>query len=232
VSAPVVALVGDPSERHTAHRAIPRALELARERLGARVGWEWVPTRRIADAGRDLEGFAGVWLVPASPYKNTAGAIDAVRWAREGGRPFLGTCGGFQHALLEFGRHVAGIPDADHAETNPGGAALVVTRLSCSLVETAGAVHFAEGSLLRAAYGAASAVEGYRCNYGFNAAYRPAFEAAGLRFTAWDDSGDVRGAELPGHPFFVGVLFQPERAGLRGEAPPPVVAFLRAAAPG
>jgi len=230
MSAAAIALVGDHSERHTAHRAIPRALELARDRLGAPVAWEWVATRRIADAGRDLAGFAGVWLVPASPYENAAGAIDAVRWAREQRLPFLGTCGGFQHALLEFGRHVAGIPGADHAETSPNGAALVVTPLSCSLVEKSGAVHFAEGSLLRAAYGAPSATEGYRCNYGFNAAYRPAFEAAGLRFTAWDDSGEVRGAELPGHPFFVGVLFQPERAALRGEAPPPVVAFVRAAA--
>ena len=157
-------------------------------------------------------------------------ALDAVRWAREGGHPFLGTCGGFQHALLEFSRNVAGIRDAEHAETRPDARELVVTRLSCSLVEKSGVVHFAKGSALDAAYGVPSASEGYRCNYGFNPAYRKALEAAGLRFTAWDDSGDIRGAEIPSHRFFVGVLFQPERAALRGEAPPPVVAFLRATA--
>ncbi|HMD61871.1 MAG TPA: hypothetical protein VKG78_10580 [Opitutaceae bacterium] len=232
MSSAAIALVGDHSERHAAHRAIPRALELARERSGADVRWEWVPTRQIGDAGRDLAGFSAVWLVPASPYENAAGAFGAVRWAREGGRPFLGTCGGFQHALLEFARKVAGIADADHAETNPEGSALVVTRLSCPLVEQTGLVHFAEGSLLRSAYGAPSASEGYRCNYGFNAGYRAAFEAAGLRFTAWDDGGDIRGAELPGHPFFVGVLYQPERAALRGEVAPPVLAFVRAVASG
>jgi len=223
-----IAIVGDYSERHTAHVAIPKALGLARDRSGADVGWEWVATRRINDAGRDLEGFSAVWLVPASPYENTAGAIDAVRWAREGGRPFLGTCGGFQHALLEFARNVAGIPDADHAETSPEGRSLVVTRLSCSLVEQTGTIHFAEGSLLRSAYGRASATEGYRCNYGFNEAYRRALESAGLRFTAWDDAGDVRGAEIPAKPFFAGVLFQPERAGLRGDVPPLVLAFVQA----
>ena len=231
MSAATIALVGDHSERHTAHRAIPRALELARDRLGADVRWEWVETRRIGEAERDLAGFSAVWLVPASPYDNPRGAIDAVRWARIGGRPFLGTCGGFQHALLEFARNAAGIAGADHAETNPEGPELVVTRLSCSLVEKSGQVHFAEGSLLRSAYGRASATEGYRCSYGFNPAYRQAFEAAGLRFTAWDDSGDIRGAELPGHPFFVGVLFQPERAALRGEVPAPALAFVKAAAP-
>ena len=45
-----------------------------------------------------------MWTVPASPYENTAGALDAIRFARETRRPFLGTCGGFQHALIEFAR--------------------------------------------------------------------------------------------------------------------------------
>ena len=225
-----IALVGDYSDRHVAHRAIPLALELSRERAVADISWEWVATRRIANARADLEGFSAVWLVPASPYENTEGALGAVRWAREGGRPFLGTCGGFQHALLEIARNVAGLRDAGHAETHPGSSTPVVTRLSCPLVDMSGTVHFAGDSLLGAAYGTPSATEGYHCNYGFNPAYRLPLEAAGLRFTAWDDAGEIRGAELSRHPFFVGMLFQPERAALRGEAPPPVVAFVRAVA--
>lgn len=120
-----IAIVGDYSDRVTAHRAIPRALELAREQAGADVDWEWVGTRKIGDAARDLAGYSALWLVPGSPYENTAGAIDAVRWAREGGRPFLGTCAGLQHALIEIARNVAGIGNADHAETNPDGKELV-----------------------------------------------------------------------------------------------------------
>ncbi|HEY4989865.1 MAG TPA: CTP synthase [Opitutaceae bacterium] len=230
MSARRIALVGDYSDRHTAHRAIPRALELSRAELGVDVSWEWVATRAITDGARDLEGFSALWVVPASPYENTAGALGAVQWAREAGRPFLGTCGGFQHALLEFARNAAGIPEADHAETHPGGGALLVTPLSCSHVETTGVVHFAAGSLLARAYGRGKATEGYHCNYGFNPVYRETLEAAGLRFTAWDSANDIRGAELPAHPFFAGVLFQPERAALRGETPPLVRAFVRAAA--
>jgi CTP synthase (UTP-ammonia lyase) len=225
-----IALVGEFSEKHTAHRAIPAALGLAREEAGADVGWEWVPTRAIGDARRSLAGFSGLWLVPASPYEDMQGALDAVRWAREAGRPFLGTCGGFQHALLEFARNVAGIADAAHAETDPDGGSLVIARLSCSLVEKTGGLRFSEGSLIGSAYGGAGATEGYRCNFGFNAAFRPALEAAGLRFTAWDAAADIRGAELPTHPFFAGVLFQPERAALRGEVPPLVRAFVKAVA--
>lgn len=230
VSRPTIALVGDYSERHAAHRAIPVALEKARGRLGADVGWEWVATRRIEDAPRDLAGFSAVWLVPASPYENMAGALGAVRLAREGRLPFLGTCGGFQHALIEFSRNVAGIADADTAETRPDGPSLVVTPLACSLVEKSGAIVLEPGSLLAAAYGGTQTNEEYRCSYGFNAAHRGALEAKGLRFTAWDETGDPRGAELPCHPFFAGVLFQPERAALRGELSPLVVAFVGAVA--
>ncbi len=225
-----IALVGDFSDRHLAHRAIPRALELARERTEVELSWDWVATRRIGEASRDLAGFSAVWLVPATPYENMQGALDAVRWARETGRPLLGTCGGFQHMVLEIARNVAGIRDAGHAESNPGGSSLVVKPLSCSLMEKTGTVHFAPGSLLAWAYGALEATEGYHCGYGIDPGYRAALEAAGLRFTSWDGAGDIRGAELASLPFFAGVLFQPERAALRGEPPPLVVAFALAAA--
>lgn len=227
---PAIALVGDFSREVTAHRAIPQALELAGAAEKISLGWQWVPTRDLRDPTRDLASFAGVWLVPASPYENMAGALAAVRFARETGRPFLGTCGGFQHAVIEFARNVAGLAGADHAETNPTAGTLVVTPLSCSLVEKTGDLSLAPGSHLHAAYGRDTARESYHCNYGLNPAHRATLERAGLRFSAFDPAGDVRAAELPVavHPFFVGTLFQPERAALRGELPPLVRAFVQA----
>jgi CTP synthase len=44
--------------------------------------------------------------------------------------------------------------------------------------------------------------------------------------SARDDAGDVRAVELPGHPFFLGTLFQPERSALRGAEHPLVTAFV------
>lgn len=228
---PKLALVGDYSPEVTAHRAIPHALELACKATRSDLTWQWIATRDIRDASRTLQKFSAVWLVPASPYENMAGAIEAVRFARETNRPFLGTCGGFQHALIEFARHVAGLTTADHAETNPHGTNLVVAPLACSLVEKTGPLRFAPGSLIRAAYGRETAEEGYHCSYGLNPAHRAILERAGLRFTAFDESGEVRAAELPlnVHPFFAGTLFQPERAALREQLPPLVAAFARAA---
>ena len=226
-----IALVGDYSPDVLAHRAIPEALRLAGKELGLEVHGRWIHTTDAEPAERSLRDAAGIWLTPASPYASMLGALAAACFAREQRRPFLGTCGGFQHALIDFARNVAGCPDADHAETNTGAAMPIVARLSCSLVERTGSVHFIPGSLIAGAYGAAAAVEGYHCNYGPNPAYRALLEGAGLRFTAFDAEGAVRGAELPTshHPFFVGTLFQPERAALLGATPPLVRAFIAAA---
>jgi CTP synthase (UTP-ammonia lyase) len=59
---------------------------------------------------------------------------------------------------------------------------------------------------------------------------RAPLAAAGLRFTGFDAAGEVCAGELPTHPFFVGILFQPERSGLRGERHPLISAFVRSAA--
>jgi CTP synthase (UTP-ammonia lyase) len=222
----VVGLIGDYSPDKPAHLAIPKALELARVACGRDVAWRWIETRTLRVPDDDLADCAGIWVAPGSPYVNMAGVLESIRWARQEGRPFLGTCGGFQHALIEFGRNVAGLAGADHAETAPDAQILLVTRLACSLVEKSGAVRLVSGSRLRAAYGADEATEGYHCNYGLNATYQRALEEAGLRFTAFDGEGAVRAAELPAHPFFVGTLFQPERAALRGKLPPVVKAFV------
>jgi len=227
-----IALIGDYSAAVPAHQAIPLALERVERECQLGLSWQWIPTRDLRHASSDLATFSGIWAVPASPYENTVGVLDAIRWARETNRPFLGTCGGFQHALIEFARNVLHVSDADHAETNPAGDQLVVTRLACSLVEQTGPLRFTAGSRLREIYDVDTAREGYRCNYGPSLAFRAQFEAAGLRFTAVDENDEPRAAELSPdvHPFFLGTLFQPERAALRGETPPLVRAFAHAAA--
>src|SRR5262245_53037945 len=97
-----IALVGDYDANKIAHRAIPIALRLAVDDSRADVTFEWLPSRELqpTDPTR-LEPYAAFWCVPGSPYQNAAGVIEAIRFARLRGRPFLGTCGGFQHALLE-----------------------------------------------------------------------------------------------------------------------------------
>lgn len=229
-----IAIVGDRDESVTAHRAIPHALALVARATGVKVEGQWLGTETIPGdpeiARRWLAPFTGIWCVPATPYRNTEGALAAIHVARTGRVPFLGTCGGFQHAAIEAARDLLGWSDAAHAETDPNAARPVIVPLACSLVEKTGTVHFVPGSRVAAAYGRLEAAEGYHCRYGINPEVRAALDAVGLHVTATDDDGDVRAFELDGHPFFVGTLFQPERAALRDETPPLVEAFVRAVA--
>jgi CTP synthase (UTP-ammonia lyase) len=224
---PRLALIGDHREEVVAHRAIPQALALACQQTGSTVEWEWLGTQSLTNVPRQLADYAGIWCVPGSPYNNLDGVLAAIRFAREKHRPFLGTCGGFQHALIEFARNVLGIAGAEHAEDAPEATDLVVTLLACSLVGQQGDIVFTPGSQFDRIFGGEVAREAYHCNYGPNPAYRARFEAAGLHFTGFDREAQIRACELVGHPFFVGTLFQPERAALAGRSHPLIEAFVR-----
>jgi CTP synthase (UTP-ammonia lyase) len=222
-----IGLIGDFDAAVPAHRAIPVALQNAARQLQQEVRLHWVPTEEITTADR-VADFDGLWCVPASPYRSMDGALLAVRHAREQALPFLGTCGGFQHAVIEYARNVLGWSDAEHGETAPDARRAVIAPLSCTLVGASDFVRLHPGSRIAAAYGKSQVTEGYRCRYGLNETFRAALLAGPLRATADDLQGDVRAIELDGHPFFVGTLFQPELAALQGDTPPLVVAYLGA----
>jgi CTP synthase (UTP-ammonia lyase) len=223
-----IAMVGDRDDSVTAHRAAPLALDLSARQLDREVCCEWLGTERIDDAAV-LEGFDAVWCVPGSPYRSAEGAFAAIGWAREARRPFLGTCGGFQHALVEVARNVLGWRDADHAETAQAGR-LVISQLECALVETSEMLSAVPGSRLAAAYGSDSFSESYRCRFGINPQFQAALIDGPFAVAATGPNGDVRAIELRGHPFFVATLFQPERAAQAQRVPPLVAAFVAAAA--
>jgi CTP synthase (UTP-ammonia lyase) len=224
-----IGLIGDYSESVPAHRAIPIALRDAAKASAISVEPEWIPTEQVTSRAH-LSRFNGLWCVPASPYRSMEGALLAIRHAREQAIPFLGTCGGFQHAIVEYARNVLGWVDADSAETAPDSSRAVIAPLECALVEATRSVRLFPGSRIASAYGAAETTEEYRCRYGLNPAFRAELVAGPLRAAADDETGEVRAVELDGHPFFVATLFQPERAALKGEATPLVSAFVAACA--
>jgi CTP synthase (UTP-ammonia lyase) len=226
-----IGLIGDFNPDVTAHRAIPRALALAAEAEECQAGPVWLATEQIRVG--DQEQFSqcdGLWCVPASPYNSMDGALWSIQFAREQGLPFLGTCGGFQHALIEFARNVAGLGNAEHAESNPEAATKLIAPLACSLVEQAGEIHLEHGSFVRAICGCETLTETYHCRYGLNPSFRQAVERDGLRFVGEDAAGEARVLELQGHPFFVATLFQPERSAMQEETHPLIRAFVQASA--
>ena len=223
-----IAIVGDRDDSIAAHRAIPLALANAASALDVDLVFDWLASDRIDDVAR-LAGFDAFWVAPGSPYRSLDGALRAIGHARTSGRPLLGTCGGFQHAILEYARHVLDWPDAMHAESDPGVGRPVIAALECSLVEARGSVALAPGSRIARAYAASTAPTIYRCRYGLNPEFRAALTAGPLRGTAEDENGDLRAIELDNHPFFVATLWQPERAALEGQRVPLAEALITAA---
>jgi len=219
-----IALVGDRSPSVSAHARIPQLLDALRYRDGLVLDPYWIPTEEAAD----LDGFDAIWVVPGSPYRSADGAVEAVRTARERGIPFLGTCGGFQHAVLELARDVAGIGHAAHAEYGEGGECVIV-ELECSLVGHEGVITLTPGSRLQRIMGVERSVERYHCAYGIDPAYVQTLTEHGVRFTARDEDGAPRALELDDHPFFLCTLFQPELAGDGTRAHPVIRAFAEAA---
>ncbi|WP_411378688.1 CTP synthase [Pseudomonas sp. MPB26] len=220
-----LALIGDYNPDVIAHQAIPVALQQAADALGLTVHVQWLGTDAMPAT---LHGFDGFWCVPASPYRDTDGALRAIRFAREQGRPFLGTCGGFQHAVLEYARNVLGWADAEHGELAPESKRAVIAPLSCALVEAIDTLRLVPYTRIAEAYGRLGAQEGYRCRYGVNPEFLDALLEGDLIPSGHDSAGDLRAVELLNHPFFVATLFQPERAALKGVTPPLALALLKA----
>lgn len=224
-----IGLIGDYSPQVRAHGAIPRALDLAAD--GHTIEAEWIATETLAgEVESRLAEFDALWCVPASPYRNMDGALCAIRFARERGVPFLGTCGGFQHALIEYARNVLGLSEADHAESRPQAAMPLIAPLSCSLVGAEGVIKLEDDSRVKTVYDANEITEQYHCNYGFNPKYRALLAEGALRVTGVDRRGEARIIELDDHPFFFATLFQPERSAFAGCKHPLIAAYVRAAA--
>ncbi|REK87695.1 hypothetical protein DY245_25420 [Streptomyces inhibens] len=223
-----IALVGDRSDAVRSHARIPGLLKALRVRDGLDLDAYWIPTE---DADQGMGGFDAVWVLPGSPYRSEAGVLAAIRAVREGGIPFLGTCGGFQHALLEFARNVCGMTYAGHAENDPETADedAVVVPLACSLVGHEGTVKVTPGSRAAHLLGADRTQARYHCNYGPNPHRLDVLREHGLAFTGTDESGDIRIAELPAHPFFLATLFQPELDGDGTRAHPLITGLATAA---
>jgi len=179
-------------------------------------------------------------LVPMGfGQRGTEGKIAAVRYAREEGVPFLGICFGMQMAVIEFGRHVCGLTDANSTEVDPHTPHPVIALMD----QQRGVVHkggtmrlgaypcvLLDGSLAARLYSKKRISERHRHRYEFNNAYRERFMAKGMIFSGLSPDGElVEIIELRDHPWFIGVQFHPEFKSRPFDCHPLFKGFVRAA---
>jgi CTP synthase (UTP-ammonia lyase) len=217
-----IAVVGDRDTSLLTHRELDAAI--ARMPIWAEARWVGSDRLPLED---DVDG---VWLAPGTPYRDDDAVFALLRGVRERGIPFLGTCGGFQFALVEFARNAAGVADAAHAELDPDAVEPVVGMLGCSLVAARRTVTCVPGTRLAAICGSEPFSGFHWCNFGLSASWIASLERAGLVVAAHAEDAGVEGVELRSHPFFVATLFQPQVGAANGGPLHPLIGAFCAAA--
>ncbi len=221
-----IGVIGDYLPDFPPHQATNLALEHAAAALPVELGVRWLGTTELVDIPPEtLAQHDGLWCAPGSPYRSLTGALRAIRLARELDLPLLGTCGGFQHMVLEYARNVLGIEEAQHAEYDPYASELFISVLRCSLAGRSMSVRLLADSLAGELYGEAEVIEQYYCDFGLNPAHRGRLEDAGLRVVGTDQDGEARVIELPQQRFYLATLFVPQMSS-RPNAPHPLVSAL------
>jgi CTP synthase (UTP-ammonia lyase) len=230
VPLPEIAILGEFDPEFPPHPATNAAIVHSCQQLDANIRGVWLSTQDIHL--ESLKEYSGMWVAPGSPYKNLVKTLSAIRYARENRVPCFGTCGGFQHIVIEYARNVLGYRDAQHAEYDPYASTLFVSSLTCSLAGREMSLRFDPGSKVAQIYGAIQVQENYYCNFGVNPDVVQLLKKGPMQFVGSDSEGEIRVLELPDHPFFVGTLFVPQTRS-RADCPHPLVtAFLRAVAEG
>jgi len=222
-------LVGDHDPQVIAHQGIQATLELLSTQRNRSIEWNWLSTSQLTTGAQEVLHYEAIWCIPASPYKSEAGALAAIQAARTNRKPFLGTCGGCQHAILEYARNVLGISSAENEEENPEAALPLISALSCSLVEADDEICFTPGSIVEKLYGTGQAHESYHCRYGLNPKLEYLLAGSELEITGRDKNGEARAFEITSQRFYILTQYQPERKGLTGRVHPIISAFIRAA---
>lgn len=226
-----VGMVGKYVDLVDAYKSLNEALDHAGLQTDTRVQISYIDAEEIEAKGVGLLKDLDAILVPGGfGDRGIQGKIDAVRFAREQGIPFLGICLGMHMALIEYARHVCGLEGAhstemqadtphpiialitewqtadgsveQRSETSDLGGTMRLGAQPCRLVS---------GTRTREIYDVGEIFERHRHRYEVNSNYVAMLEDAGMKMSGWSlDDELVEIVELPSHPWFVACQFHPE----------------------
>jgi CTP synthase len=222
-STPVrIGLVGKYTQLADAYLSVIEALNHAGVHHRGKIEVRWVDSERLTDeeAERELDACDGVLVPGGFGVRGIEGKIQAARYAREQGLPYLGICLGMQIAVAEYARHVAGMEGANSTEFDPETPYPVIDLLpeqkevrdmGGTMRLGADPVKLHDGTRAREIYDEAVIYERHRHRYEVNNHLRKRLEHAGLVFSGTSpDERLVEVIELRDHPFFVASQFHPE----------------------
>lgn len=217
-----IGVVGKYVTLRDAYLSVMEALKHGGFHHGAGVEIFWVASDELAAQGpaTALSKADGILVPGGFGVRGVEGKIDAIRFARENGVPFLGICLGLQCAVIEFARDVCGLSEANSSEFNPGTPDPVIDILpeQKGIADMGGTMrlgaqpcHVVEGTRAFQAYGEPIVYERHRHRFEVNPKYHGALRDHGLVISGHSPDGRlVEIIEIADHPFFVAAQFHPE----------------------
>ncbi len=214
--------VGKYVEYEDSYKSINEALYHGgfRHRLHVNLKYVEAEALETPEGLRVLDDSVGILVAPGFGDRGSRGMMAAAEFARSRKIPYFGICYGFQWAVVEFARNVAGLEGADSTEVIDEPTHKLIYKLRDLLgVDDMGgtmrlgsyACRLAADSLAFRLYGDEIVHERHRHRYEFNCLYEKALTDAGLRIVGRSlDNKFVEIVELPGHPWYVAVQFHPE----------------------
>ena len=219
-----IGLVGKYVELHDSYISVNEALKHGGIATHSAVDIHWIDSETLEGDDVDLDAILGDMdgiLVPGGfGSRGIEGKINACRYARTHGVPYLGICLGMQIAIIEFARDVLGMADANSAEIDPSTTHPVIDILpeQKDVTDMGGTMRLGQypctlnpESKAYSLYGASMISERHRHRYEVNNDYRPDLLNGGMIFAGTSpDNHIVEMVEIPDHPWFVAGQFHPE----------------------
>jgi CTP synthase len=217
-----IAVVGKYVNLRDAYLSVMEALRHGGFHHGCAVEIRWVASDDLGDGNteRELRDVDGILIPGGFGVRGVEGKVDAVRFARERGVPFLGICLGLQCAVIEFARHVCGLTTANSSEFDPMNDHPVIDLLpeqrnisdmGATMRLGAQPCHLVPGTLAARAYGEDVVYERHRHRWEVNPSYHELLEQNGMVLSGNSHNGRLTEIiELPDHPFFIAGQFHPE----------------------
>jgi CTP synthase len=236
-----IGLIGKYVELKDAYKSIVEAFIHAGAENECQVKLKWIHSESLSEheMSEQIKGLNGVLVAPGFGDRGFEGKLEAVRYAREEGIPFLGICLGMQAAVIEYARNVLGLENAHSTEMDSDSAHPVIDLMDDQkeIINKGGTMRLGaydcilrEGSKAAEVYKRKEINERHRHRYEYNNAYKDQLTEAGLIASGVNpDTGLVEIVEIEQHPWFLGVQFHPEYKSTVINPHPLFVGFVKAA---
>jgi CTP synthase len=236
-----IGLIGKYVELKDAYKSIVEAFIHAGAENECQVKIKWIHSESMSrhEMSEQIKGLNGVLVAPGFGDRGFEGKLEAVRYAREEGIPFLGICLGMQAAVIEYARNVLGLVNAHSTEMDADSAHPVIDLMEDQkeISNKGGTMRLGaydcvlqEGSKAAEVYKRKEINERHRHRYEYNNAYKDQLTEAGLIASGVNpDTALVEIVEIEQHPWFLGVQFHPEYKSTVVNPHPLFVGFVKAA---